>query len=84
LPDPTCWVEGKCIGDLIISEKDVPTKEDCLQLCKDEQACFWVTYHRALSVCMLLSQCNTLDDSDGNTYITAESLCKISQGIFLI
>jgi len=72
LQKPTCWAEGKCIGDLLSYEKDVPTKEDCLQLCKNETTCRWVTFHQAESVCLLLDQCDTLDDTEEAEYKTAE------------
>jgi len=81
LQEPNCWVDGKCIGDLLSYENDVPTKEDCLKLCKNETACKWVTFHQAESVCMLLKQCNTLDESDENDFLTAERRCKVYKGI---
>jgi len=80
LQEPNCWVEGKCVGDFLLLEIDVPTKEDCLQLCTNETKCHWVTFHQPEAICMLLEECTILDDIDEQYFVSAERRCKITKG----
>ncbi len=51
------------MGNLQHTEEDVDTKEECLKLCKTTEGCKWFTHIQSSSVCLLLTDCQTLDES---------------------
>ena len=50
------------MGNLQHTEEDVDSKEDCLSLCKITEGCNWFTHIQSSSVCLLLTDCQTLDE----------------------
>jgi hypothetical protein len=59
---PQCWIQGECLG-LTHDQKKVGSEEECLDLCKSDPACFWFTFFKAPTECVLYSNCPTLDNT---------------------
>ena len=70
-----CVILGACIGTEIKFEENVPTKENCLDICKATEGCRWFTYLQLHSFCMLMADCKTLDETCTEC-ISGESKCE--------
>ena len=71
-----CWVNGKCIGNLLIIEQNIPTSSQCLELCQDNNKCYWITYNENDFTCSLWEDCETLDEIEEELYVSSESRCQ--------
>ena len=83
IPEPQCWVQGQCKGNMIHFE-EASTQEECLEICKKEEGCKWFTYYNRTRVgqsCVLFHDCPVLqDDCDG--CVSGEKRCETaSQGV---
>jgi len=65
------------MGKLETSEGNVPSETLCLQLCKESKRCRWITYHNEESFCLLFEDCQTLDDSEPDKYVSSERRCEL-------
>ncbi len=63
------------MGNLQHTEEDVDTKEECLGLCKTTDGCSWFTHIQSSSVCLLMTDCQTLDESCDDC-ISGEVTCE--------
>ena len=77
IPEPTCWVQGNCHGNVTHTEDNIITKEDCLSICKEFSLCNWFTYFSERTVCTLMLDCPALDEGC-TTCVSGESRCEIS------
>ena len=74
IPDgPVCNIQGSCSGVLDRIE-NLPSLEDCLQVCQSSFGCRWVTYELASLECLLYKTCPSLDESC-NYCISSERRC---------
>ena len=74
IPDnPVCNIHGHCSG-LLDHIEELPSLEDCLQLCQSSFGCRWVTHELASSQCLLYKTCPSLDESC-NDCISSERRC---------
>ena len=83
-PEPQCWVQGQCRGNMIILE-ETGTREECLELCKQEEGCKWFTYYGRTRVgqsCVLFRDCPELQE-DCEACVSGERRCKTG-GLFVI
>ena len=73
-PEPTCWAQGECEGtiDRVVAAS---SKEDCLRLCQVEPSCRWFTFYEPSSLCILMKNCPTIDESC-TTCVSGERRCK--------
>ena len=62
-PENDVLIVGECIGDFMHAVEEIPSKEDCLNICKDTKHCKWFTYTKSLSTCLLMASCQTLDET---------------------
>jgi len=69
-------ISGECIGQFLHAEIDVPSQEDCLNICKEFQRCNWFTYIQSSLSCLLFSDCQTLDETCLDC-ISGESRCTM-------
>ena len=60
------------------AEIDVPSKEDCLKICKEFKGCNWFTYIQSSLSCLLMADCQTLDETCLDC-ISGESRCSESE-----
>ena len=78
-PRPTCWVEGQCEGRFLhLGQSD--TKEDCLNLCKNNPECQWFTWDSRDEACLLFRDCPSINPS----FWSASADREIAQLVILI
>ena len=66
---------GECIGLFLHVEVGISSPEECLQICKETKGCKWFTHDQSLSSCLLMADCNKLDETCTDC-ISGESSCK--------
>ena len=71
--DLVCWEPGQCQGDdevVVIAEQYF----DCLDRCKEDDDCQWFNYQESDQACVLLLNCESVDDfsCDSCTYSQKE------------
>ena len=76
--DAQCDLAGQCDGGLVRFET-TPTRDSCLQLCKDEPACAWYTFDSSNNFCTLSSNCAFLD-ANCVTCVAGEKDCDLGTG----
>ena len=54
---------GECIGEFLHAQEDVALEEDCLKVCKETRGCKWFTHVKNISTCLLMSDCDQLDET---------------------
>jgi hypothetical protein len=52
--------------------------DDCLDHCQKDPECTWFSHDSSTSICVLMIDCNALDDTC-QTCISGEHRCKSSQ-----
>jgi hypothetical protein len=70
-------IKGQCQGNVISIEAS-PSKDECLQQCKDTEGCKWFTFlakNEKKDSCILYRNCPTIDESCSNC-ISGESRCQ--------
>ena len=78
-----CFEPGVCTESFLLWEGQTDTLNECLQLCKDKSNCTWFSYYLEFSVCLLLSDCEILNQEEcpdcvsGQTTCTPEFSCHI-------
>ncbi len=60
--DLQCWIAGNCQGTPI-DEESTADGNSCLDLCKANSDCLWFTFNPADESCLLLEDCQDIDDS---------------------
>ena len=63
------------MGTILRIEQNVKSKETCLHLCQSADRCKWFTYMKALSACLLMLDCQTIDETCADC-ISGEKLCQ--------
>ncbi len=66
---------GECLGEYLHTEIDVPSKEVCLNICKEFEGCNWFTFIESALSCLLMANCQTLDETCQDC-ISGESRCQ--------
>ena len=66
---------GKCKGTVLHFEEDVSSQYLCLRICQKTDKCTWFTFIESLSGCLLLADCDILDETCSDC-ISGESICK--------
>ena len=66
---------GKCKGTVLHFEEDVSSQNLCLRICQKTDKCTWFTFIESLSGCLLLADCEILDETCSDC-ISGESICK--------
>ena len=77
---PICWAAGECQGNELYFVTS-PTKEDCLEECKNTFNCTWFTYRSSEShesICHLFTDCPTIDETC-ETCISGERRCEAGE-----
>ena len=62
-----------CVGIRIHSE-ELPTAEDCLQLCDATLGCRWFSFYSSVPECVLFKNCPSIDESSEDC-ISGERRC---------
>ncbi len=60
--DLQCWIEGNCQG-ILIDEGTTTDGNSCLHHCKANDDCLWFTFNPADDSCLLLENCQVIDDN---------------------
>ena len=61
--DLVCGASGTCLQGLLRWSAYVPSKERCIQLCRNIPNCQWYTFFQGDEYCVLTADCPVLDNS---------------------
>ncbi len=72
-----CSMMGQCVNSNLIYEGNAKTRQDCHQKCKNNDDCYWFTYHASQKYCLLYANCGNITESGCDSCVTGEKNCDL-------
>ena len=80
-PDTDCGLKGICEGHKLTIHQSTNSNNGCLQECKNEANCTWISYNSIENLCITYSTCEIINE-DLDEFITSEVQCLPSKPKF--
>ena len=80
-PDTDCGLIGICEGHKLTIHQGIDSNNGCLQVCKNEENCTWISYNSIENLCITYSTCEMIND-DLEEFISSEIQCLPSKPKF--
>ena len=72
-----CSMMGQCVNSDLIYAENAKTRQDCHQKCKNNDDCYWFTYHASQKYCLLYANCGNITESGCDSCVTGEKNCDL-------
>jgi hypothetical protein len=69
---------GECIGNRLHVAEEIPSQEDCLNVCQQTENCKWFTFIQTSQTCLLFTDCETLDETCAEC-TSGQSRCQVEE-----
>ena len=70
----SCFREGRCAGNILGTDNDVSSWDECNQLCLGDPLCNWFTYDSELLTCVRDSNCLTINECE--SCVSSQKFCR--------
>jgi len=75
--DDDCNRAGRCVGQIIATEDNILSAQQCLTRCKRAESCSWYNYDSVTRKCEHLSSCFRINDDLSANLITGSVSCEV-------
>ncbi len=71
-----CSVDGICTFSVVVESSTASSELDCLNQCKEIADCNWYSYDKSDNACLLLGNCEELDDTGCTSCNSGQKPCS--------
>jgi len=76
--DDDCNRAGRCVGQIIATEDNILSAQQCLTRCKRAESCSWYNYDSVTRKCEHLSSCFRFVEIEATNYISGRKACSVT------
>jgi len=76
--DDDCNRAGRCVGQIIATEDNILSAQQCLTRCKRAESCSWYNYDSVTRKCEHLSSCFRSSAHAAEHFISGRSTCQVT------